>query len=411
MEKTFIIVCVILGTLLIIICLIRFFKLHSAVIKTDFAPDAVKMAMLYYYLPETVLKIKTTVKVEVHYDSENNKIVAPSKIIERHFEITKEIIADTKEPLMLNYCPNMFMSDNIKYGVNEKGLLENVSITTEDRSSDIISKLTAVPQKMLSKVVESGETGTQGGSVDLKRDLLAEPGTFTKIKEFTAEFVVKAWSLAEKIEWQIQIENEFDNSNYEVFNAGFNINSSDIRETAPSLQDLVNKVCPGSNTTSVKGILTHPLKTIELKFATDTKLGFFTVVDKSKLIIVPVKRAAFVKQVNNIGIQNGLLLSNEIVRPSSMEGLISIPINILKAIVSIPGQIVQLKINNTNKQKELEEAKLNYEKMLLATQALAKTKEQFIEKFKQEIQESILSNHKEIEKLISELKNSLPASK
>jgi hypothetical protein len=60
-----------------------------------------------------------------------------------------ESIADTKDLLSLNYKPNALMSDDIKYAVNAKGLLETVNITTEDKNSRYISKLAEAPQVIL----------------------------------------------------------------------------------------------------------------------------------------------------------------------------------------------------------------------------------------------------------------------
>jgi len=121
-----------------------------------------------------------------------------------------------------------------------------------------------------------------------------------------------------------------------------------------------------------------------------------------------VKRTAFVKRTNKIGIQDGIILSNEITKPSSVEGFISIPINIAKAIVSIPSELVQFKFDNTKKIGELEKAQLEIEKTNLSNSIE-------LQKSKLELQTTLLEAEKkqlinaqkeldEIKKQLEELK-------
>ncbi len=123
--------------------------------------------------------------------------------------------------------------------------------------------------------------------------------------------------------------------------------------------------------------------------------------------MIPVNRTAFVKRVNKIGIQDGVILSNEINKPSSVEGFLSIPIDIAKAVVSVPAQLIQFKFDNTKRLDDLEKAKLNYEKSIQESQKFALTKEQEIEKVKLDMQKAALSNQVELQKLKLELQKSL----
>lgn len=368
------------------------------VVKTNFSTDAKKDATVYYYLPESVLKIRANVKVAVIYNSDDSTLNASSRIIEQNFVTTTEIIADTKDLLSLNYKPNVLMADDIKYGVNAKGLLETVNITTEDRTADIIAKLAESPQVVL---------GTSGGAAKAAN-------TIVKIKEFSADFAVKASSISSTplpINWQMVIPNELGKDEFITVQGEFKISSPDVASNTTTLSALIN----GTNTTSTsvetEGILTRPLKNIQLKFESsgfnNTLPTNVVIADNSKLIVIPVMRTAFVKRVNKIGIQDGVILSNEITKPSSVEGFVSIPINIAKAIVSIPGQLVQFRFDNTKRFEELEKAKLSYEKTIQESQKFALTKELEIEKVKLDIQKTELSNQIELQKLKLELQKSL----
>ncbi len=370
------------------------------VVKTNYSSNSKKAATVYYYLPESILKIKSTVKVAVVYNSDDSTLNGSSRIIEQSFGTTAEMIADTKDLLSLNYKPNALMSDEIKYGVNTKGLLETVNITTEDRTSDIIVKLAEAPQIIL---------GTSSGAA-------RAPKTIVKIKEFSADFIVKASAISNtplSINWQIVLINELGKDEFLTIQGDFKISSQDIMPNASTLSNLVNNGAAASPIDEMEGIFTRPLKNVQLKFES-TSSGFnnslptnITIADNSKLIIIPVNRTAFVKRVNKIAIQDGIIQSNEITKPSSVEGFISIPINIAKAIVSIPSQLVQFKFDNTKRLDDLEKAKLNYEKSIQESQKFALTKEQEIGKVKLDIQKTELSNQIELQKLKLELQKSL----
>lgn len=370
------------------------------VVKTNYSSTAKKNATVYYYLPESVLKIRATVKVAVVYNSDDSTLNASSRIIEQNFATTTEMIADTKDLLSLNYKPNALMADDIKYGVNTKGLLETINITTEDKTADIIAKLAEAPQVIL---------GTSGGAAKAAN-------TIVKIKEYSADFSIKASTISMTpipINWQIIVTNELGKDEFITIQGDFKISSPDVTTSATTLSTLVNGANTSSTSEETEGILTRPLKNIQLKFES-TSAGFnnslptnVVIADNSKLIVIPVKRTAFVKRVNKIGIQDGVILSNEITKPSSVEGFVSIPINIAKAIVSIPGQLVQFRFDNTKRLDELEKAKLNYEKSIQESQKFALTKEQEIEKVKLDIQKTELSNQIELQKLKLELQKSL----
>lgn len=389
----------IIGAFLIILLLGLFSS--CVVVKTNFSGDAKKNATVYYYLPESIIKIRATVKIAVVYDA-NSTLTGSSNIIEESFVITTEMIADTKDLLSLNYKANALMADDIKYAVNSKGLLETVNITTEDRTADIISKLAEAPQVILGTSTVAPKS----------------PNTIVKIKEFSADFALKASTIsstAQPIKWNIVILNELGvDEQSKAVPADFAISSIEAAATTPTLSTLIN----GNNSSAnneIDGILTRPLKNIALKIESAVKGVCFNttlpsnvvVADATKLIVIPVNRTAFVKRTNKIGIQDGIILSNEINKPSSVEGFVSIPINVAKAVVSIPGQLVQFRFDNTKRLDELEKAKLNYEKSIQESQKFALTKEQEIEKIKLDIRKTELSNQIELQKWKLELQTSL----
>jgi len=318
-----------------------------SVVRTDFSNKPTKNAMVYYYLPESVLKIKATAKVEFTISTNPAEQTAP-RVLEQSFTVTTETVADTRDLLTLSYTSNGMASDDIQYVVNSKGLLETVQVITEDRTPAI---------------VESAATAF-ATSVGVPVGVPRSSSEKIEIKPYEAEFTVKVSDLSQAITWRqhdFGIEADLD----------FSISSPDIPDTI-SLSNLINGSDLKSNDTEIKGILTRPLKNIKLNFEPKNLKAkalppffYVTIVDKSKLIVIPVKRSAFVKRVNKIAMQDGLILSNAITNPSSVEGFLSIPINIAKAMVSIPAQLIQFRYdNNTNRLEE--QKKLEYEKTILS---------------------------------------------
>ncbi|MFY8019750.1 MAG: hypothetical protein ACOVP1_01080 [Bacteroidia bacterium] len=391
--------------LILIIILISGFFSNCATVKTDFSNKPKKEATIVYYLPESLIKIKVKTKVAVVYNSDKT-IKDKPYIIEQSFLISTETIAETENLLSLNYNPNPFMSDEIKYSVNSKGLLESVKAITEDRTPEIISKIAEAPQIVF-------------GVSDNTMMFTDNHPEIVKIKEFTSDFIIRASTISNSKKtnnWKILILNELDSSKLpKVVDAQFSIRTEEAssNEKAISLSTLVDNCC--SSNTKVDGILTRPLKNISLKIesnidtedSSNTPTTIIAIADKTKLIVIPIKRTAFVKRTNKLEFQDGFILSNEIVKPSSVEGFVSIPIKIAKAVVSIPAELVQFKIDNTKRLDDLEKAKLGYEKSMLENQKFELTKQQEIEKVKLEIQKTDLSNNLELQKLKLELQNNL----
>jgi len=335
-----------------------------SVVRTDISNHKYKKGMVYYYLPESLIKITSTVKVEVLYNASDSTLTDTNRIIEQKFVITTENIADTRELLVLNYKPNVLMSDYLKFQVSDKGLLESTTVKTDDRTAAIIAKLANAPEQIL------------------RIDVNAVRGSnkFVKIKEFSLDFVVKASDIFGKektIDWPILLANEFIEDEYKTLKGSFQLK---ILNQEKELRDI--KSITNNSNDYVDGVLTRPILNTTLQISSNSVTGHLQnlemligIVDHNRLINIPIKRTAFVKRENEVIIVEGLVKSNEITNPSSVEGFISIPIDVAKAIVSIPGQLVTFKYDNTNRKKELEAAKLLLETELLKNEKFQLTRE------------------------------------
>jgi len=297
----------------------------------------------YYSLPTSIINIRSTAKVAIYKNSSYRKEAC---ILEQSFSLTTETVADPTELYLLNYKGFGFAADDVRFVINKKGLLQTVDITVEDRIGEIISKLSEAPKLIFSN-----------NNDELKKRLAS--GNVDTVTEYSADFKRKLEDLGKTIDWIIHINDVNAQEQIITMDASFLI--SQIEETMNEIRKPSDKGEP----LEVKGILTRPVTTVKLKiepkadgFKT-SEYSYLTVVDMNHLIGIPVSRSSFVKKKQLINLSDGLLSSQTINKPSSFEGIISIPINVAKSIVSIHAQILSFKIDLSKKQKEFLEAEKN----------------------------------------------------
>ena len=88
--------------------------------------------------------------------------------------------------------------------------------------------------------------------------------------------------------------------------------------------------------------------------------------NRSPVVAIGIDRAFFAKRSTSILFNNGVLTSIEIEKGSELAGAVEVPLHIVNGIAALPAQIVQLKIDNTNRRANLISAQ---EKLLSAQRA------------------------------------------
>ena len=380
----------------IFLLILGIFFTGCSVVRTDISNMNYKEGMVYYYLPQSLIKITSSVKVAVFYNTDNSTLTGGSRIIEQKFVVTTENIADTKQIFSLKYKPNVLMSDYLMYNVNDKGLLDTVKVTTDDKTASIVNKLANAPEQIFRTDASSERA----------------PTVTIKIKEYTSDFFVKPSEVLNEgktLKWNLVILNELGKEEFKTVIADFTVS---IKEDDLEIKE-VNQIAtlPKSY---VKGLLVRPLLNTVLEISTKVLTGHeqvtelpIGIIDQKRLINVPIRRTAFAKRENTIIIQEGVVKSNEINNPSSVEGFVSIPINIAKAIVSIPAQLITFKIDNTVRLKSLEDQKSLLESKLLENEKFQLSRQNEIDKLLNEIKIEELTRAKEFDnfrKEIEELK-------
>ena len=316
----------------------------STVVKTNYSGNIIHGGknnnLLYYYLPETILNITATLKIESCYLGDT--LLGPT-VLDRTYSVKPETIADTKKILILEYNKNNLFSDELSFAVNSKGLLTNSDIKADDKTASIIEDIS----KALVNKIEINATSD---------DILYE------IKEYTRSFTVKASELnqnGKEINLKIIVLNTKNpNKKSEIVNDSYNISTPDENMI---VYDLERLEADKNDNRLANGIFTRPIRNLNIMIKPNADKNaifsnFVQISDPSKLLILPVNRTAFTNSSNNLKINDGIIIESKINRPSPVKGFVEIPINIAKAIVSIPAQLIQIKINSEGKSKDLLDA-------------------------------------------------------
>lgn len=80
---------------------------------------------------------------------------------------------------------------------------------------------------------------------------------------------------------------------------------------------------------------------------------FVAVENGGPIVRVPVDRGAFISRNTTLSFSNGSLTSHEVVKPSEALQFVSLPVDVAKALLSIPAELLTARINVTQSQGNL----------------------------------------------------------
>ena len=299
-----------------------------------------------YYLPTASLVITAMAKVVVASNPSGN--IEWVRLTSLKLENDVVFEPDTSQLYLLNYKPSVFSNDELRLNTNANGLLETINSSVQDVLPAIIAELSEGPQKILTDSRTKGIVRIQPENESVA------PVTVQTVEFVNKFFIGLEELLSDKLSrsWIISIDG--NQLKPMMVDASFEI-------TKPKLDAKHYE-----NPSPVHGVFTRPLKKIKLDLKItnpqfnqqDPVCYEITIPDVTSIINIPISRAAFVKKVQSPRFINGLLVENYINKPSQADGFVSIPINILKAIFSIPAQLLGFRIFHIQKETELEKAKL-----------------------------------------------------
>jgi len=354
MMQTFLIVlgsC--LGAIMLLYLFARWYSGTTLFKSKVIAPSDIE-ADQYYYLPAFSMDIKATAQVEVT-KTEDGKIILEASLQQLILDPTVSIVPDTEELVMVTYHGDWFSNDDLTIATSSNGLLDNVAAASEDRIGQIIAQFTSAPKAVLE------DMNLIAFQKEVEKPAITNK--VTEVQEFNRNFKLSCKDLrAQKIsrEWKFLVPGLHAGDRKEI-NASFTITNKG--ELGKSSKD---------KNINFDGLITRRLVEQQWEINVEDKLGVTvfscTVPDLSTVIKIPVKRGYFIKKQQQPKFSNGLLVSNTINKPSEIEAFASIPINIGKAILTIPAQLLQFKINRNKQETEYEKSVLELVKARMATQ-------------------------------------------
>lgn len=292
----------------------------------------------FYYLPsyEITLNLTATIKVTRVSNEKASYIFQTAAI-----DVQTQIKPDTNNLIKIKYCRNWFSSDDLLITTSSDSLLQSISATSEDRIENIITQITQAPEQFIDSLKPALRT--------IKKDENEEQVVY-EIHEINKSFIKGAEEIANgsfEIKCNIPLEKieGFDNTDLQISLVFKN----------DRIKKLPSKV--------YNGIFTRVMANQTWHFEDNNKKFSISFTcfgpDSSRIIKVPIRSSFFIKKIQMPKFSNGILTENHIVKPSEIEGFASIPINILKAIFSIPSQLLSFKITHIQQETGLITAEKN----------------------------------------------------
>lgn len=348
-------VVLILLALLLFIVILSYIDEYSTTIITSrlSKPPINAVADQYYFLPQGHLTLTVTATIRVDKTIAGNRVVN-DKLLQLDFKPVVQIKPDPNALVAVSYKPNRFSNDELQIISSSSALLQSVKAVTEDRLGNIVAQIVQAPAKRDMALIKA-RTDSAVAAEKIK----------TEIIEVTRVFHIDNDELAGgeiKKEWKIPLP-------------GFHQNTA--RETDASFTLTTGQKFSKTGIDGIEefsGLFTRPLIAQEWKLVKNgtASVSFVCMVpDKSSVIKVPVRRSYFIKKQQLPKFEQGMLIENSINKPSEIEGLVSIPINILKAVMSIPAQLFQFKISRVKQETELEKALIELQKAKAEADQLA----------------------------------------
>jgi hypothetical protein len=285
---------------------------------------------------------------------------------------TTTLVPDMSRKFSLSYSPNKWFHDEITIQVGKDSLLDKVDISSEDRSPEIAKKLIE-----LSTNVARSAAAFNGA-----------PPSVTYETIFTATFDPTSTIELNRIN---NLLRNVDGGPYSVdtncvSSPDFTAASSNYDPSEFCKEPIPDIDAPSTTVTELPGIVFRPALGYSLTLSRGgvaMEVASVVLPNEAEVLFLPVSRASFVKKVQNLDFTEGMLTQVTVNKPSEIEGAVTIPLEISRAILALPGQIV------ADNLAALESETAQYQKGLVAVQARNKLEAEAIEAEIQTIEQKV----------------------
>jgi hypothetical protein len=261
------------------------------------------------------------------------------------------VVGDPTQRFVLKRSGNAFSSDHVEIAVDPAtGLLNSVGVTADDQTIPALIKLATAKAKPESADVQTELALVFRGLLDPSWSSEQIAKFNKKINDTAKSYVAHVTSAAvcpEPASTEMCAQNRKlkplvgDNSFCVAVNSAGNVPAEADTDCAIGICYRIN--VPNEVTLSAPGVSNSAIATLP---------------NGSPTFALPLERWAFVKTTHNVVLQGGALKSATTDRPSSALALAAAPVDATKAVLGAVGEIVQLKIDLSGKEKALADARV-----------------------------------------------------
>jgi hypothetical protein len=263
-------------------------------------------------------------------------------------------VADHDWRFTARFAHNILRDDDGKLGVSADGLLTSSNVVAADRTGDIIVELAGAI---------AGFGGAPGRLVGLvKSD--AETNCDQPVKKFVDQFdpatgFVATNALLKKAGFDLEIE----------------LRNASQRGPACGVAGNCGKAAPFTTQGSVGALFYRsavPVTVILKQGGDPVDAAVAMIPQLGPISYIPMRSSAFVKTVDDVTFSNGAITGWNASRPSEVLEIVRLPIKLLKAVISVPAEVISLRINVSDKEKGLaaaQQAQIAQQEKLVALKA------------------------------------------
>jgi hypothetical protein len=225
-------------------------------------------------------------------------------------------VPDPHHQFVVSHRPNLLSNDDIRVVVGKDGLLDLVEVTTEDKSVEVVKKLIEIGKNVARITAQAGGARTTP----------EEEVIFKASLDPTSDVEVA------KINQALQ---QVEGGPYEVR----------LTDRSPADSKQFNSTYqPGSTVgRHFQGVVFRPALAYGLRLSRQSivqEVATVLLPNEAEILHMPINRSAFVKKVQKLDFNEGMLVEATLKKPSEALGAVEIPLEISRAILALPGEIV-----------------------------------------------------------------------
>lgn len=258
------------------------------------------------------------------------------------------MVGDAAHTYALQRSSNVFSSDHYVVNVDSAtGLLTAVNLTSEDQTIPVIAKLAgrlkAEGADAVTTVVvfrELFDPGWDGKAVESFNQRLSHAAR-THVARLKKENTCEATPMPDACKAVNALSDDLAATAFAV-----GVEGAEGKPREPA--DCSAGFCYRINVPHV----------VTLSGPGTRNSAVFGLPNRSPTFVIPLERWAFVKTTHDVALDNGVFKSITTDRPSSALAVASAPLDIAKAALGAVGEVLQLKIDLSGKEKSLADAKV-----------------------------------------------------